>query len=920
MSDLLATKLHLPSLPVKRVQRPHIIQRLNEGLQSNRTITLVSAPAGFGKTTCISEWVDGLDKWQVTWLSLDSSDDDPGRFFSYLIAALQKVDAHLGREIESVIHSGQVPPEDVISTNLINDISALNDRFILILDDFHVIQDRFILKVLEKMITNLPQPMHLVLITREDPPLPLARLRANSLLTEIRARDLRFTRHDINQFLNGVMGLSLSSADIHVLEDKTEGWIVGVQLASLSIRDQTNPSNFITNLSGSYWSILSYLTEQVLSRQSDEIQLFLLQTSVLEKLNGDLCNAVTGRSDSHALLEQLFNANLFLVPMDDERRWYRYHHLFADLLRNVQNTPQQDETAELHQRASRWYAREGMVNEAIQHALAGQDYAMAVNLLESHAMEMIMQGYAQTVHRWVQAIPGEWGSLSPRTNLAFAWMHILRGNYSQALPYLERSKTALANPQSKLSQGEEKPSLQAEWSVMQSLMRYMQGQIIESKMIAEQAIEIAPPKDGRVLSLAYYALASAYRFAEDIPQAIEAYQKAIQYGRASGNLLAEMMSTVGQGVMAFEHGQLHLALEIASASILRAEHSNGLPPIVAVLYGLLGEVQIQWCQTEQARANIQRAFQLSSLGGIKTGMITCRILFSRLSQNCGDLETAGIEMQKAADSMPIDVPDYVRQEVVAQQVRVCLAQHRPAAAEMALLGLGFSFRDQFSYPDLSTEQKITHSLGLVYNSSLRFLLYQAQAGPEPARVKSGVELASRLIDRALQSQLIIIVLETLLLRAQMHTVLGNHPASQADYLRAIELGESEGFLGVFAEQGLPAAEALADLARYNQPGNVSPEYIERILNAFSETNVVRDKQPVTILPAGGKPAFLIEPLTVRELDVLRLMQEGLTYNAIAAKLYISLNTVRFHIKAIYSKLNVNNRVQAIETAHRFRIM
>jgi LuxR family maltose regulon positive regulatory protein len=494
-SSLLATKLHRPSIPPKRVQRPHLIQRLNEGLEFDRQITLVSAPAGFGKTTCIGEWVDGLD-WPVTWLSLDPADDDPGRFFAYLAAALQKVHPDLGREIAGVLRSGQLPPGEIISTTLVNDVLELEGRFLLVLDDFQVIQDRFILQVMQRLVANLPQPLHLVLLTREDPPLPLARLRANNRLTEIRAGDLRFTGRDAGRFLNEVMGLSLSPADVAVLDGKTEGWIAGLQLAGLSVRDRADPSSFIATLSGSHRFILSYLTEQVLSRQPEEIQDFLLQTAVLDRLNGDLCNAVTGRSDGHALLEQLFNANLFLIPLDDEGQWYRYHHLFADLLRSLQDALQNDKTAGLHRRAGHWYAQAGMPGEAIQHALAAADYAMAVDLLESHATGMIMQGYVKTVNGWVEAIPPQWRSSSPRTDLAFAWMHLLRGAYARASPYLERMQAAFAG-----SQVSEEASLKAEWLAMQTLLLNMQGRATESLALPGDVLgrvrsRLSRPRDG----------------------------------------------------------------------------------------------------------------------------------------------------------------------------------------------------------------------------------------------------------------------------------------------------------------------------------------------------------------------------------------------------------------------------------------
>jgi LuxR family maltose regulon positive regulatory protein len=907
MTTLLATKLYQPSLPPRQVQRPFLVQRLNEGLASGRQITLVSAPAGFGKTTCISEWVSTLEL-PVSWLSLDPGDDDPGRFFAYFIAALQKVDETLGQEIERVLRSGQLPPSETVSTALVNDILELDGRFLLVLDDFQVIQDPFILQVLERLVANLPQPLHLVLLAREEPSLPLARLRANNQLTEIRAGDLRLTGGEVDRFLNEVMGLSLSQADIATLEDRTEGWVVGLQLA--------DPSSFIATLGGSHRFILSYLTEQVLSQQPEEIQHFLLQTSILDKMNGDLCNAVTGRKDSRSLLERLFSANLFLIPLDDEYKWYRYHHLFADLLRDLQKARQKNETTKLHRRASHWYAqasseRGAFVNEAVQHALAAADYATAVDLLESHAAGLIMQGYAKTVNAWVQAIPAEWRSQSPRTNLAFAWMHLLRGVYAEASSYLERLETSW-DFQAEHQPGEEYSSLRAEWLVMQSLMLYRQGETTAGLAMATQALEIAPAQDSRVRSLAYWALASVYQLMEDYQNAVEAYQASIQHGRAAENLVAEMMSTASLATMAFEHGQLHLTLEIAAPVVARIERSGSLPPISTLIYGALGETYYQWHQVEQARRYILRALQLSTLGGYNTGMISCRVLLSRLSHLEGDLETAACEIQQAVDMLQVEAPDNWRQEVVSQQVRVYLARGLPAAAQMVLQGQGFSFQDGFSFPELSSGP--SHSLGLLYNSSLRVLLYQAQAGQGLANLR-GIELADRLIAGALQGRYIPVALEALLLRAQMHAALGNSQNSQADYIHALELAEPEGFIGVFVEQGPLVAEALANLVKQKQLGTAQPGYVEHIMAAFS-----RSQLSDLALSVETRPAALIEPLTERELDVLRLMAQGLKYKEIATRLFISLNTVRFHVKAVYGKLDVNNRTQAVEQARQLQIL
>ena len=910
--NLLATKFHRPSPPDKWVQRPRLCERLNEGLASNRQITLVSAPAGFGKTTCISEWVSTLARWTVAWLSLDPTDDDPVRFFTYFIAALQKMEIDLGREIEGVLRSGQLPPVEIISTTIINSTLKLDNRSLLVLDDFHVIQDPYILQVVERLLASLPSPLHLVLLTREDPPLPLAWLRANNRLTEIRAKDLRFTRDDAAHFLNEVMGLALSRADISVLEDKTEGWIVGLQLAGLSIRDQTNPSSFIAALSGGHRFILSYLTEQVLSQQPEEIQHFLFQTAILDELNGDLCNAVTGRSDSHALLERLLNANLFLIPLDDEQQWYRYHHLFADLLRGLQSELEKEPIAGLHQRASRWYAQANRVHEAIQHALAAADYAMAVALLEDHAMNLIMQGYAKTVNSWVQAIPPDWNSQSPRITLAFAWMHLFRGDYAQFLPYFER----LQEPLEKHPAGNESLSLKAEWLVMQSLMLYKQGQMTESMAAVTHALEIVPEQDARVRSLAYWELANLYQAMDDYSHAVEAYQMAIQYSRAAENLVAEMMSTAGLAVMAFEHGQLHLAGEIVAPVNARIERSNTLPPISGVVYGLLGEVCYQWFQIEQGRNHAAHALQMSILGGYNTGVILCRVLLSRLAHIEGDLETAATEIQQAADLVPVDAAEHVRQEVAAQQVRVYLAQNRPASAQMTLQAHGFSCQERFDFPALPPDRSLTYSMGLLYNSSLHFLLYQARVKRDTTDLDTGIELAGQLIARARQRQCIPIALETLLLRAQLYAALGNNDASLTDYVSALELAGPEGFIGVFVEQGQPVAEALAHLAQQNRVETIQPDYVERILAAFhaSQSPAAMPDKRFATLPAP------VQPLTDREREVLSLMAVGLKYKEIAAHLFISMNTVRYHVKAIYGKLNVNNRTQAIESARKLRLV
>ncbi len=949
-TPLLRTKLYVPPLRPGLVSRPRLLERLNAGLCSSR-LTLVSAPAGFGKTTCISEWVHTLG-CPVAWLSLDPADDDPGRFFVYLVAALQEIDRNLGREIEGVLRAGQLPPGEAISTTLINDALQLQGQTLLVLDDFHVIQDRFILQVVEEWIAHLPQSLHLVLLTREDPPLPLARLRAGNLLTEIRAGGLRFTGDEASRFLNGAMALSLPEDDVAVLEDRTEGWIAGLQLAAIAMqspaaqqppqpaRDRAGASAFAASLRGSHRFILSYLTEEVLSRQPEEVRRFLLQTSILDSLTGPLCDAVTGRADGHAMLQRLFKANLFLVALDGEGQWYRYHHLFADLLRDLQNAHARDETVELHRRAHRWYAQAGgerglFVGEAIQHALAAQDYGMAVGLLERHAASMIMQGYIKTVYGWAQTIPAEWHAQSPRTNLAFAWAYQLSGAYAEASPYLEQLRATLGDSQMGRPQpADADPSLGAEWLVMQSLLLYKQGQVMDSRTLATRALELAPQEDGRVRSLAYFALASADQVVGDDSRAVESFQMAIQCARAAENLFAEMMSTTGLAALALERGQLRLAFEIASEAAARIERSGMFPPTSAVVYSALGDACYQWFQLDEARSHTLRALQLSTLGGYNTATLLCGMLLSRLLLVEGDLEAAACEIRKAADLVPLDAPDYVRQEVASCQVRVDLARGHLAAAQMALQGHGFSFQDGFSYPALPPDRRISHPAGLLYASGLRVLLHQARAGNVSTGLEPGLELADRLIAAAFEGRQFLVALEALLLRAQLHAALGGAgvvpatslQAGQDDYVRALELAEPEGFIAVFVAEGPPVAEALARLLKHRQLGSVRPRYVERILAAFAGSQLPSapgDEQRAGGPPAGAASppqAALVEALTDRELEVLHLIANGLKYEEIAARLFISLNTVRFHVKSIYGKLGVNSRTQAVERARRLRML
>lgn len=919
---ILATKLYIPPPRPKVVHRSRLIQRLNEGLQYTPGMTLISAPAGFGKTTLVSEWIATLtgSGVRVAWLSLDAGDNDPARFLSYLVAALQTIDSKVGEATLGALQSSPPPPTDVLLTALLNDLASLGAG-VLVLDDYHVIEAPPIDEALTFFVDHLPPQLRLVITTREDPSLPLARLRARGQLTELRAADLRFTPAEAAEFLNHTMSLGLSADDIAALEDRTEGWIVGLQLAALSVRERSDRSGFIAALSGSHRYILSYLTAEVLDRQPAEIRQFLLDTAILDQLHGDLCNAVSGRIDSHALLEQLLNANLFLLPLDDERRWYRYHHLFADLLRDRQRAKQPDRTTELHRRASHWYAAAGLASEAVTHALAAADYALAARLLEDHATELLTQGHLRAVERWLKALPPQRRARSPKVNLAFAWLHLMRGTLPEAAPYVEQLQALFADfPWSAAD-----TALQAEWLALQAYLLITQGKPAQAVAPATQALALSPETDDHVRSLAGNALGSAYLMLDDYTRAVDVYQKTIQHSRVAGHIVSEVMGLSVLTQVALQRGQLHIAFDVASPGVERLEQVGSRPPISAMVYGALGQVYYQWQQIELAQRQIVRALQLCSHGGYHNGEIYHRALLSRLFLHAGNLEAAQQEIRQAFDLMQVGAPVWAQMEVETQRVRVYLAQDRLAAAEAVLKPHGFSFDAGFTYPDLAPDQDVAYTLGLLYNSALRVLLYRARIKHDLRDAPRGIDLAEQLANSARRGQYLPIALEALVLRAQLHTALENKPASLTDIDTALQLAEPEGFIGVFVEDGEVLRSLIAGQRALIEQSSTSPEerrerltYLDRLLAAFpTGAPPVTSRQSEIKNP---RSEILVEPLTPRELEVLRLIAAGDSNQAIADKLVITVRAVKKHTGNIYGKLNVSSRTQAIARARQLALL
>lgn len=887
---LLATKFSIPPLRPGFVARPHLLQRLTAGRQGQ--VLLISAPAGFGKTTLAASWVRQAD-WPVAWLSLEEADDDPVRFFAYFIAALQRLDAAVGRGLEAILAAGELPSHAALVTTLVNDLAGLSSPCLCVLDDFQVIQDQAIQSALHDLVLHQPPCFHLMLVTREDPPLPLSRLRVQNQLVEMRVGDLRFSPQEASQFLLEGMGLALSPQILAVLEDRIEGWVAGLQLAGLSLQGREDTADFAASLGGGHRYILSYLTEEVLRRQPEAVQAFLLSTSVLARLTGPLCEAVTGQPGGAEMLEKLSAANLFLIPLDDEQRWYRYHHLFADLLRNQLRHSQPDRLRELHGRASAWYEAQSMPGEAVDHALAAQDYARVVKLLDQHAFPVIMQGYVKTAEHWLQALPAHWQRASLRTNLTLAWMQLMRGYYAQVAPSLAAVEAALADGAGAEAEAAE---IRVETLALRANLLQVQGQLTDSVAFARQALEQAAPESVMVRGSAYLALGGAYRQMGDLVAAMAACEQSIQLSRMAGSRVAEMLAVSIQALMAGQCGRLHYAVDVCTQAIQAVEREGTARPlIVGTVYNALALIYYEWNRLEAVEDLLARSVQLNTLSGHPASLTFAKLAGARLAQAGGDLTASAGLLAEARDLFGQGVPSWLGPEILAQHVSLCLAQGNPEIAEAVVRQGGFVPGEAVNYRNETVQ--------LAY---LRVLLHLGRKAA-PHRLAQGRELADQVLASAEAGQRLGIALSARVVQALIQSTMGDQAGGLETLALALELAEREGYVRSFVDEG----EAMRSLLQRVPASDVHFAYVRDLLTSFPHLEAPVPPQT---------HEELVEPLTDRELDVLRLLAQGLTYKEIAGKLVVSVNTVRFHVKGIYGKLGAEKLSQAVERAGRLKLI
>jgi len=873
---ILFTKLYIPPPRAKIVLRPRLIERMNDGLRSGHKLTLISAPAGFGKTTLVSEWVASCDQ-KVAWLSLDEGDNDPTRFLIYLVSALQTIMANIGEGVLGVLQSPQPPPIESILAILLNEITTVPDNFVLVLDDYHVLDSKPVDEALTFLLKHLPGQMHLIVATREDPHLPLARLRARGQLTELRITDLRFTPSEAAEFLNQVMGLNLSTENINALEARTEGWIAGLQLAAISMRGYPDAASFIQSFTGSHHFVLDYLVEEVLQQQPESVLAFLLRTSILDRLCGPLCDAVllAPSASGKETLEYIEQANLFIVPLDNERRWYRYHHLFAELLRqrlHQSDTSPSEEggsVAELHRRASQWYEDNGLELEAFHHATAANDIERAARLIEGEGMPLYFRGGAVPILKWLESLPTT--VLDARPSL---WVTYASATLTIGLVTGVEQKAQAAEAVLQFAEPDDKTrDLIGRIASVRATLAVTQHQAETIIAQSRRALEYLHPNNLPERAGITWKLGYAYHLQGDRAAASQAYTEALSTCEAIGRTVIAMMAAIGLGAIQEVENQLSLAVE----TYRRALQLGGDPPPPPACDAHLGLARIfyQWNDLDAAQQHAQQSVPLARQIVNTDRSVLCEVFLARLMLTKGDVAgAAGILAQADQSARQHNFVNRIP-EIAATQVLVLLRQGDLAAA---------AYLAQ------------THELPI---SQARVYLAQG----DPASALAVLELLRQQMEaKGWADELLkVVVLQTIALHAH-----GEKDKAVQLLSDTLALAEPGGYVRIFVDEGETMRLLIEKLSR-NRDHPLS-SYTDKLLAAFTQ---------LVVAPKSGiihQKSDMIESLSERELEVLKLLRSELSGPEIAQQLIVSLNTLRTHTKNIFNKLGVNNRRAAIRRA------
>jgi LuxR family maltose regulon positive regulatory protein len=894
---LIETKLYIPRLRPDVVARPRLSERLRRGAESK--LTLISAPAGFGKTTLLTEWLATASTADraVAWLSLDRSDSRPATFWTYLITALQTVAPGVGASALPLLQSSDLPIETAL-TLLINELGAVPHDVAMVLDDYHVVESPDIEEGMIFLLEHLPSQIHVVISTRADPRLPLARLRARGELVEIRAADLRFTHDEAATYL-GAVGLRLTAADVALLGERTEGWIAALQLAGLSMQGREDVGGFIAGFAGNDRYIVDYLVDEVLQRQPDHVRTFLLTTSVLERLSGPLCDAVTERPDSKAMLETLDHGNLFVIPLDDIREWYRYHRLFADVLQAHLLETRPDDIAALHVRASAWYQQNGDSSEAIRHAMAAEDFDRAADLVELAIPVMRRIRQEATLHGWLKALPADVIRVRPVLSVGLAGALLAVGEFegvearlqdaegllqaNGAGPAGQRSEMVVANDQ-------EFQRLPAAIELYRAAGALAHGDVPATVAHAQLVLDLSPLDDHLPRAAAAGLLGIAYWITGDsrLEAGHRAWAECVAGLYRAGHVADTFGCSIGMADIRRVQGRLGDAMRTYEQALAHAgAHGGPMLRGTADMYVGMSEICRERDDMPAAQEHLRHSQELGEHLGLPQNPYRWRVAMARVREADGDLSGALELLNDAERVYRGDFFPNVR-PIPAVRARLWVTQGSLDQARAWAHEQGLSAADDLSY--MREFEHVTLA---------RVLLAQHMKARDGAALRSAIALLHRLLESAEEGGRTGTVIEVLALQALSHHAAGAASDALVPLARALTLAEPEGYVRIFVDEGPPMASLLRAAAKEG----IARDYVRRLLAAFTNT----DTELVT-------DQGLIDPLSERELDVLRLLATDLNGPEIARTLVVSLNTVRTHTKNIYTKLDVNDRRAAVRRA------
>lgn len=856
---ILSTKLHKPKPASNVVTRSQLFDVLDRGIDGKCIV--VSAPAGFGKTTVITSWLETVEH-AVAWLSLEESDNELSRFLRYLIAALQSIEPHIGQQILPALQSEQDLPIENVMTILLNDLTNIEQKAILVLDDYHSIDTLEIDKALTFLVDHLPNNMTLVITTREDPQLPLAKYRVRAELTELRASDLRFTKAEMHTFLNQMMGLDLTENSITALENRTEGWIASLQMVAISLQRQADKTQFIETFTGSHRYILDYLLEEVLHQQSEETRTFLLQTSILRHLNADLCDAVTQTHDSQSVLELLERRNLFIVPLDDERTWYRYHYLFTDLLRQrlLRDSAgfSTEDVNELHTRASIWYEANGLELEAFQHAIAIHDIERAERLIESQGTPLYLRGIVKPIYHWLESLPNHMLDSHPSLWVAYASTLLLTGQHTAVEQKLSQAENALKNAK----QDDSTQDVMGRIASMRSTLAVIDNDVETIVSQSRYALAHLNPNNLPVRIATQWTLGYAYQLQGDHQLARHAYEEILLLSDPIENSFYAIVATISLGQLQELDNQLHQASE----SYQNAIKLSGNPPHPIASQALLGLARIcyQWNELESAQAHAQQCHELLQQMENTDTTASYKVLIAALHLAQGDFTSASDALYEAEAFVRQNNFMFRMPDIVEAQVRVLIHQQ-----------------------NLTTALQLTETYDLPVSQAR---IYLAQQNPSRA-----LQILAPFIQKAQENGLQYELLKGLVLQALVYNALSQQDVALEVLAESLALAKSGGFIRIFIDEGMPM-QALLSQALDQQ---IFPIYAQKLLKAFESNSASQPR---------------IDPLSERELEVLRLVAEGLSNREISKRLFVALDTVKGHNRNIYQKLQVSRRTEAVARA------